>query len=438
MRCVDASSPSTTVRSPAPPGTIRPANPPTTPVDAVPSVYTLPFIVLETGASEKSYEFSVASTTEVSVSLTGMDRDIDCNVNGRRCTNRGGTADDSWSGTLHAGRHTVTVYPYGGGSGSWTLGVGGKSTSPPPAPPPPPSPPGSPQPTCPTGYTYVASPSRCERSQSFRMRAIETGISSQQSYSFTLRSSSSVTVSLTGLTRDFDCTVGNSNCTNNWGSADDSWSGTLGAGTHTVLVYPYGDGGPGDYTLTVAVNDVSLVSIAQPFGAPDTEDDETCRLDGEEIECPTPDETLDVVGEPEEPEGTTPPDTDPPPETPDPDPPPTTTSPSDVIGSLKDVVEATKLDCRGMNFALDDRLGSTHGGGSTTRPEHGGIDIQTMGRHSNFYAPVGGTLRYLDQNGGCGHHARITRADGSWVTICHLDPAHDVDPGPVAAGTDRP
>ncbi len=184
--------------------------------------------------------------------------------------------------------------------------------------------------------------------------------SSGGTYSLRLTASSQVSVALTDMTIDFDCKVGSSLCTNRGSTRDDSWSGTLVAGTHKITVYPYVTGSAGTYSLKVTVSSSGGSS------------------------------------------GTT------------------TTTPSDVIGSLKNVVEATKLDCRGMNFALDDRLGSTHGGGSTTRPEHGGIDIQTMGRHSNFYAPVGGTLRYLDQNGGCGHHARITRADGSWATICHL------------------
>jgi hypothetical protein len=127
------------------------------------------------------------------------------------------------------------------------------------------------------------------------MRAIETGVSSQQSYSFTLSSRSSVSVSLTGLTRDFDCKVGSSFCTNRWGSSDDSWSGTLAAGTHTVVVYPYG-GGRGDYTLTVAVNDVNLVSVVSPLGAGPEEI--VCRKDGEVIECPTPDGTIVVVSRP--------------------------------------------------------------------------------------------------------------------------------------------
>ena len=52
-----------------------------------------------------------------------MDRDIDCSVNGARCTNRAGTRDDSWSGTLPPGFHKVRVYPFGGGAGDWTITV---------------------------------------------------------------------------------------------------------------------------------------------------------------------------------------------------------------------------------------------------------------------------------------------------------------------------
>jgi len=218
--------PPSTIISTRPIGPIQPADPPDVTVRAT---YTLPFIALETGASEKSYEFSVASTTEVSVSLTGMDRDIDCNVNGRRCTNRGGTADDSWSGTLHAGTHTVTVYPYGGGSGSWTLGVGGTPVSPPaPAPPPPPSDPGPPD----------SRPSdHASRSRTYALR---------------LSATFDVSVRLTGMTADFDCRIGQSDCTNQSGTADDSWSGTLDAGEHKIVVYPR-TGVSGSYTLTVSV-----------------------------------------------------------------------------------------------------------------------------------------------------------------------------------------
>jgi hypothetical protein len=123
MVCVAAPEPdppSSTVirREPAPPGRIRPADPPTATVRAT---HRLPFTVSETGSGEKSYEFTLQSSTEVSVSLTGMDRDIDCSVNGSRCSNRGGTSDDDWSGELAAGPHSVRVYPYRGGTGDYTV-----------------------------------------------------------------------------------------------------------------------------------------------------------------------------------------------------------------------------------------------------------------------------------------------------------------------------
>ncbi len=216
--------PSTTVRRspPGPPPTR--ADPPVVPVSAV-KVYRLPFTVSETGVSgEKSYGFELASSTKVSLSLTGMNRDIDCRVNASSCTNRSGTADDSWSGTLEAGKHTVTVYASGGGSGSWTLSVSGTAVSPPQNPPPPSSGP-----------------------------IVKTGVNVSSSRTYVLRLSGSVEVSveLTGMTIDFDCTVAGNRCTNNAGTLDDSWSGTLDAGDHKIVVYPSG-GDSGNYTLRVS------------------------------------------------------------------------------------------------------------------------------------------------------------------------------------------
>ena len=204
-------------------------------------VYSLPFTVSETGEGEKSYRFELDSRTEVSLSLTGMNRDIDCRVNGSSCTNRGGTSDDSWNGTLDAGTHSVTVYPYGGGSGNWTLSVSGTATSPPPpAPTPTPPPPPAPTPTPPPPTTGSGP-------------IVKTGVNVSSSRTYLLRLSGRVEVSveLTGMTIDFDCKIGSSNCTNRWGTADDSWSGTLDAGDHKIVVYPY-RGGSGNYTLTVS------------------------------------------------------------------------------------------------------------------------------------------------------------------------------------------
>ena len=81
------------------------------------------------------------------------------------CTNWGGTSDDSWSGKLEAGAHSVRVYPYRGGKGNYTItvsgdgagGIIGYTSSPTPAPEPtPPSPlvcPEIPDFTLPSGNT---------------------------------------------------------------------------------------------------------------------------------------------------------------------------------------------------------------------------------------------------------------------------------------------
>ena len=75
----------------------------------------------ETDSPGRTYSFSLASRQTVNVSLTGMNRDIDCSVNGSRCSNRGGRRDDDWSGELAAGSHSVRVYPYLGGRGNYTV-----------------------------------------------------------------------------------------------------------------------------------------------------------------------------------------------------------------------------------------------------------------------------------------------------------------------------
>ena len=310
------------------PAGIRPADPPTVPVDAV-RLYSLPFTVSETGEGEKEYRFSLDTSTEVSVSLTGMNRDIDCRVNSSRCTNRGGTRDDSWSGTLAAGTHKVTVYPYNADSGNWTLSVSGPATSPPP-------PPAGTTPasryfklslpwesevavdltgmtidfdcrvnasnctnrrgtrddfwsgTLPAGnhviVVYPYRPGSGSYSLSMRVSPTasssyygtvaetetlvgvsETNVSSSRSYSFSLTEGTEVSVDLTALTIDFDCRVDGMRCTNLGGTRDDSWSGWLAAGEHTVEVYPYVSG-PGNYSLTVGSSS-TVTYVASPFGA---------------------------------------------------------------------------------------------------------------------------------------------------------------------------
>lgn len=65
----------------------------------------------------ETYSFTLASRQTVSVSLTGMNRNFDCSVNGSFCSNRDGTRDDQWTGELAAGWHGIRVFPSGGSGG---------------------------------------------------------------------------------------------------------------------------------------------------------------------------------------------------------------------------------------------------------------------------------------------------------------------------------
>ena len=66
------------------------------------------------------------------------------------------------------------------------------------------------------------------------------------------------------MTTDFDCTVSGNRCTNRGGTLDDSWSGNLGEGNHSVVVYPV-DPGPGNYSLTVTATE-TVHDVKTPLG----------------------------------------------------------------------------------------------------------------------------------------------------------------------------
>jgi len=219
MRCVDPS-------------------PPPPPPDSDPGVKTGVNV-----SSSRTYFLKLSGSVEISVELTGMTTDFDCTVAGNNCTNRGGTADDSWSGTLGAGEHKIVVAPQGGGSGNYTLTVSARESS--------------------TGGSTGT------RTQvTTLVDTSETNISASRTYSFTLARAAEVDVALTGLTIDFDCRVGSSVCTNRASTRDDSWSGDLAAGNHSVVVYPY-DPGPGNYSVTVTATE-TLAFVAQPAGGGST------------------------------------------------------------------------------------------------------------------------------------------------------------------------
>ncbi len=356
--------------------------------------------------------------------LTGMTWDFNCMVAGNRCTNHGGTADDSWSGTLDAGDHKIVVYTDTGASGGYSLIVTAET----------PSTGGS------TGTnTEVTTP----------VDVSETGVSSRRKYNFHLSGSAEVNVALTGMTRDFDCRVGNKRCTNRWRTADDSWSGTLDAGDHTVSVYPYGRGGAGDYSLKVTVTR-TLGMVANPMaGGPAGPKGVVCKADDEGN--PIPETCKKIVFT----DSTTADDN-----TGDDGPPPGTGpgegtpgtedggggdggggggggGGGDSQGNSRDLdgdgvadnylaVVAETTACSN-NLSPRQRFGAPRPGGGT----HTGADID-VADGSEFFAFKGGELTN-GYNARCGNYVDIVH-DGGGSRVCHLDPNHLVADGRVDAG----
>ncbi len=158
-------------------------------------------------SSARTYLLKLSRSVKASVQLTGMTIDFDCTVAGSACTNRGGTLDDSWNGTLAAGTHKIVVYPYVNGPGNFTLSVSARSTG--------------------TGGS-----SGSVTKTTTLVNASRTAVSEEETFRFRLDAAADVDVALTGMTIDFDCRVGVSDCSNHGESRDDSWSGSLAAGAH--------------------------------------------------------------------------------------------------------------------------------------------------------------------------------------------------------------
>ena len=74
-----------------------------------------------------------------------------------------------------------------------------------------------------------------------------------ETYRFTLESPQTVSVSLTGMNRNFDCSVARSSCSNRDGTRDDRWTGKLAAGSHRIRVFRSGGRERGDYTILAVV-----------------------------------------------------------------------------------------------------------------------------------------------------------------------------------------
>jgi hypothetical protein len=348
-------------------------------------------------SASRTYPLTLSHRTEVSVELTGMTADFDCTVSGNPCSNRGGTANDSWSGSLDAGEHKIVVYPYGGGAGNYTLTVSAAAPG-------------------------TAGSSGTRTQVTTLVKASQANTSTSRTYDFTLVRGARVDVALTNLTIDFDCRVGTRRCTNHWGTRDDSWSGDLGQGNHSVVVYPY-DPGPGDYSLTVTATE-TLAFVSTPLaGGPPQLRVRVCESDGDGgfIEGTCVEITISGGGPGQ---GTPGPEGGP-----DGTPPggptgPPATDPADTpidacyASSLVDSERATS------NPLEDNRaLGSNHGGRNTARPSHSGIDVRAS-RGDAVMTPVSGEVTETASGHGTngwdsetGTFATTYPANGNFVRI---------------------
>ncbi len=332
-----------------------------------------------------------------------MTTDFDCTVSGNRCTNRGGTADDSWSGTLEAGDQKIVVYPYGGGSGDYTLSISVQTPS--------------------TGGSTGT-----ETRVTTLVDVSETSISTSQTYSFTLTAGAEVEVALTGLTIDFDCRVGSSRCTNRGGTRDDSWNGNLEAGGHSVVVYPYDDG-PGDYSLTVTATETVAVVTTPLAGGPvligricDADEEgnaieDTCQGIYADVTTVTGDDPGDDPGPPP---GAGPGEGTPGPGdggdggdggggggTPGPTP-----SGSSLAAATSDI------NCQGWNIDDGDGFDADRMNEDGTTRKHRALDIQVSSDDATFFALASGTIVNRATSPACGHQIAVRLH--SWRSPCVL------------------
>ncbi len=215
----------------------------------------LPFsLTAQAASSRKTYYFRTTGPGLFKVSLSGMTGDFDCHVypahskRPQSCTLNSGTTGDWWAGNLGAGTHTIRVWPFGTGSGNYTAKAESITSLP-----------------APMGYTTDLLPFSLTNT-------VTSNNPGDLHHDFKLTASADVTVSLTGMTANFDCTVGTNNCSNNAGNADDTWSGTLAAGSHRIAVSISAlETSGGTYTLSAAADPPTPTD---PDGNDDEDDDE--------------------------------------------------------------------------------------------------------------------------------------------------------------------
>ncbi|MBD2599704.1 MAG: S8 family serine peptidase [Microcystis sp. M20BS1] len=176
------------------------------------------------------YRFTLANSSNFNLSLTGMTADADVrllNSSGSfiASSTNGGTASESITRQLSAGTYYIRVYPYQSANTNYNLAVSATSIDL-------------------AGNTLATARAITVGSSTTSYTDWVGSTDTNDYYSFSLANSSNFNLSLTGMTADGDVQLLNSGgsviaSSTNGGTASESITGQLSAGTYYIHVYPY-------------------------------------------------------------------------------------------------------------------------------------------------------------------------------------------------------
>ncbi len=176
------------------------------------------------------YRFTLANSSNFNLSLTGMTADGDVqllNSGGSviASSTNGGTASESITSQLSAGTYYIRVYPYQSANTNYNLAVSATSIDL-------------------AGNTLATARAITVGSSTTSYTDWVGSTDTNDYYRFTLANSSNFNLSLTGMTADGDVQLLNSGgsviaSSTNGGTASESITSQLSAGTYYIRVYPY-------------------------------------------------------------------------------------------------------------------------------------------------------------------------------------------------------
>jgi hypothetical protein len=176
------------------------------------------------------YSFSLANSSNFNLGLTGMTADADVrllNSSGSviASSTNGGTASESITRQLSAGTYYIRVYPYQSANTNYNLAVSATSIDL-------------------AGNTLATARAITVGSSTTSYTDWVGSTDTNDYYRFTLANSGNFNLSLTGMTADADVQLLNSGgsliaSSTNGGTASESITSQLSAGTYYIRVYPY-------------------------------------------------------------------------------------------------------------------------------------------------------------------------------------------------------